>query len=197
MLHHASATYSTPPLFSSPTMLPFSAPVRSASGASWMPADPTNHWELGILITTSRRNWSIPRLSVFLWSLPNQKGGAKALCTTLTTAQNHATTYKSCNIFFQTSNRDCGCAFRIAISWGLDMSWWKSTARTVYWKKSDLRLEHLTILQGHDLLVPSPDESVVPGGGVRNSHVQVCRAPQWESASRSVAENKDENILYV
>ena len=162
-----------------------------------MPAGPTNHWELGILITTSRRNWSIPRLSVFLWSLPNQKGGAKALCTTLTTAQNHATTYKSCKKFFQTSNWDCGCAFRIAISWGLDMSWCKSTARTLYWKKSDLRIEDLTILQGHDLLVPSPDESVVPGGGVRNSHVQVCKAPQWESASRSVAENKDENILYV
>ena len=109
----------------------FSAPVRSASGASWMRADPTNHWELGILITTSRTNWGIPRLSVFPWSLPNQKGGAKALCPTLTTAQNHATTYKSCKKFFQTSNWDCGCAFRIAISCNLDMSWWKSTARSV------------------------------------------------------------------
>ena len=39
--------------------------------------------------------------------------------------------------------------------------------------------------KGNNLLEPSPDESVVPGRGVRNSHVQVCKAPQWESASRS------------
>ena len=64
--------------FHHPPFLPFSAPVRSASGALWMRADTTNHWELGILITTSRRNWSIPRLFCIPLVSAKPKGRSKS-----------------------------------------------------------------------------------------------------------------------
>ena len=198
MLHHALATYSTPPLFSSPTIpavfrtckICFRSFVNA--GRSDKPlgtGNSDNHFTYELKHSTT---FCIPLVSA------KPKGRSKS---SLHNLDNCPKSIEKHIQELQEIHSNLQLRLRLRISnCNLLRSWYvlmKVNCQNSLLKKSDLRIEDLTILQGHDLLVPSPDESVVPGGGVRNSHVQVCKAPQWESASRSVAENKDENILYV